>query len=61
MEDKKYGYWLILHGVMTPGGDPVFYCSFCGKDEHVCGIETMYNKHDVCRNCGSYNLYDYNS
>ena len=43
----------------TPGGDPVWVCSVCGGDTHVAGIETAYNEHHVCKNCGSYNKYPY--
>ena len=43
----------------TLGGDPVWVCSVCGGDTHVAGIETAYNEHHVCKDCGSYNKYPY--
>ena len=45
--------WQRVHGVITPGGDPCWVCPKCGKDEHVCGIETEYNRHHVCKKCGA--------
>lgn len=55
------GEWRIIHGVLTPGGDPCWVCSNCGKDEHVCGIETPYTQHFICKNCGSHNDYNHRS
>ena len=60
MEEIK-GQWLIVHGVFTPGGDPCWRCSNCLGDEHVYGIETAYNKHEVCKHCKSHNEYNYDS
>jgi len=60
MEEIK-GQWLKIHGVFTPGGDPAWFCSICKGDEHLYGIECLENKHEVCKNCGSHNEYNYNS
>ena len=60
MEELK-GQWLIVHGVFTPGGDPCWYCSNCGKDQHLFGIECPKNQHSICKNCGSHNEYNYKS
>jgi hypothetical protein len=60
MEELK-GQWLIVHGVFTPGGDPCWYCSNCGKDEHLFGIECPENQHNICKNCRSHNEYNYKS
>lgn len=34
-----YGRWVKVPGYATPGGDPVWRCSECGKGVHVYGIE----------------------
>ena len=47
------GFWQHLPGVMTPGGDPAWYCPFCGGGRHVCGIETQMNHLDICPDCGA--------
>ena len=58
---QKKGNWLEVGGYFTPGGDPVWKCSECGKGTHVYGIEAnSYNK-DItdghqwvtCPNCGA--------
>ena len=51
------GEWVKVRGVITPGGDPLWKCSVCGGDEHVMGIETSYNQHHECKECGSINSY----
>ncbi len=57
---RKEGKWVEpKEKYATPGGDPVWVCSVCGGDIHVAGIETAYNEHHVCKNCGSYNKYPY--
>lgn len=33
------GRWVRVGGFFTPGGDPVWQCSECGKGRHVYGIE----------------------
>ena len=33
------GKWVRVHGYATPGGDPVWRCSACGKGMHTYGIE----------------------
>lgn len=37
--ERKTGKWLKVGGYVTPGGDPVWCCSECGKGVHVYGIE----------------------
>lgn len=48
----KQGVWEHVHGVFTPGGDPMFRCPFChGRySEHVSGIEShkVWNYCPVC-------------
>lgn len=34
-----HGRWVKVGGFFTPGGDPVWRCSECGKGRHVFGIE----------------------
>ena len=34
-----HGRWVKVGGFVTPGGDPVWQCSECGKGRHVYGIE----------------------
>lgn len=36
---NKIGRWVKVSGFVTPGGDPVWQCSECGKGRHVYGIE----------------------
>ena len=56
----KTGTWVIVHGYVTPGGDPVWRCSECGKGQHVYGIEVASYGADIaehqwvaCPNCGA--------
>lgn len=43
--NQKYGKWVKVSGYFTPGGDPVWKCSECGKGMHVYGIEApSYNE-----------------
>ncbi len=58
MNENKEGYWEHVYGVSTPGGSPVWKCPFCGKDEHVMGIEVRRYRHNVCKNCGAKLEYD---
>lgn len=55
-----HGKWVQVHGFVTPGGDPVWECSECGKGMHVYGIEHGTYGSDVadgqwvaCPNCGA--------
>lgn len=57
---RKTGEWVEVHGFCTPGGDPVWQCSVCGKGRHVYGIEHGTYAADVsdwqwvaCPNCGA--------
>lgn len=55
------GTWVKAIGsYMTPGGDPVWQCSRCGKGTHVYGVEHGSYGSDVadkqwvsCPNCGA--------
>jgi len=60
VEPYKVGHWVEVHGYVTPGGDPVWACSECGKGIHVYGIEHGTYGADVsdgqwvsCPNCGT--------
>ena len=51
--------WEKVSGYATPGGDPVWRCSKCGKGIHVYGIEHGTYGADIadgqwkaCPNCG---------
>ena len=55
-----HGQWVKVHGFCTPGGDPVWRCSVCGKGMHVYGIEHGSYGADIadsqwgaCPNCGA--------
>lgn len=54
------GHWVKVNGYATPGGDPVWQCSVCGKGRHVYGIEHGSYGADIadgqwvaCPNCGA--------
>ena len=57
----RHGRWVKVRGSWcTPGGDPVWECSECGKGVHVYGIEHGTYGKDVaegqwvaCPNCGA--------
>lgn len=58
--ERKKGKWIEVHGYVTPGGDPVWKCSECGKGMHVYGIEAPSYNRDyadgqwvACPNCGA--------
>lgn len=58
--ERKTGEWIKVHGHVTPGGDPVWKCSECGKGVHVYGIENGTYGADIsdgqwvsCPNCGA--------
>ena len=55
---NKIGRWVKVGGFVTPGGDPVWQCSECGKGRHVYGIEhgtygadVSYGQWLACPNC----------
>ena len=57
---RTKGKWRRISGYATPGGDPVWCCSECGKGIHVYGIEHGSYGADIaehqwvaCPNCGS--------
>ena len=58
----KRGKWIKASGSwFTPGGDPVWQCSVCGKGRHVYGVEHGTYGADIsdgqwvsCPNCGAY-------
>jgi DNA-directed RNA polymerase subunit RPC12/RpoP len=52
--------WVKVSGYATPGGDPVWRCSKCGKGVHVYGIEHGSYGAEIangqwvsCPNCGA--------
>ena len=56
---EKTGKWIKASGYASPGGDPVWKCSDCGKGTHVYGIEHQSYQGDIadgqwvaCPNCG---------
>ena len=58
-EKPRKGKWIRVGGYVTPGGDPVWRCSNCGKGKHVWGIEHNSYGADIadhqwvaCPNCG---------
>ena len=59
--ERKHGKWVeAKDSWCTPGGDPVWECSECGKGVHVYGIEWRSYGGDVadgqwvsCPNCGA--------
>lgn len=60
MKIPPKGHWVMVSGFATPGGDPVWECSECGKGRHVYGIEHGSYGSDVsdgqwvsCPNCGA--------
>lgn len=60
MKIPPKGHWVKVSGFATPGGDPVWECSECGKGRHVHGIEHGSYGSDVsdgqwvsCPNCGA--------
>ena len=60
VREVKHGHWVKVPGFVTPGGDPVWGCSECGKGVHVYGIEANTYAADVadqqwiaCPNCGA--------
>ena len=55
-----HGKWVKENGYATPGGDPVWKCSICGKGIHVYGVEHGSYGADIadgqwvsCPNCGA--------
>lgn len=59
-QGPKRGRWIKTPGYVTPGGDPVWRCSECGKGIHIYGIEHGTYGADVsdgqwlaCPNCGA--------
>ena len=59
------GEWVEVHGFVTPGGDPVWRCSNCGKGIHVFGVEHHSYGADIadnqwvaCPNCGAIMIGD---
>ena len=65
--EQKKGKWLKIGGYCSPGGDPVWKCSECGKGIHVYGIEANSYNGDItdghqwiaCPNCGAKMEYKY--
>ena len=61
VQPVKRGKWVTANGSwFTPGGDPVWECSECGKGRHVYGVEHGSYGTDIadgqwvsCPNCGA--------
>jgi len=61
VEKRKKGKWVrTIKRYATPGGDPVWECSECGKGTHTYGIEYSSYSSDIsdgqwvsCPNCGA--------
>ena len=61
VEPVIYAHWEKVYGYVTPGGDPVWVCSNCGKGMHVWGVEASTYNRDIsdnrqwvaCPNCGA--------
>ena len=53
-KEERYGRWEVVHGVLTPGGDPLLRCPICKsrESEHLCGIECRVVWH-YCPSCGT--------
>ena len=58
--ESMQGEWIKIGGFVTPGGDPVWKCSICGKGMHVFGVEHNSYGADIsdsqwiaCPNCGA--------
>lgn len=51
------GEWQKVRGCVTAGGDPVYVCPRCKRDQHVYGIEHPSEGHTLCRVCGCFNMY----
>lgn len=56
----RRGHWVKVSGYITPGGDPLWKCSECGKGLHLYGVEHGSYGSDVadsqwvaCPNCGA--------
>ena len=60
-EPVIHAHWKKVSGYVTPGGDPVWACSNCGKGVHVWGVEAITYNRDIsdehqwvaCPNCGA--------
>ena len=59
-EPVRHGHWVKVGGYITPGGDPLWECSECGKGLHLYGVEHGSYGSDVadsqwvaCPNCGA--------
>lgn len=50
-----HGTWEVVHGVFTPGGDPLLRCPVCKarESEHLCGVECRTVWH-YCPVCGAH-------
>lgn len=61
VKPKKIGHWVKARGSwFTPGGDPVWECSECGKGRHTYGVEHGTYGAEIadgqwvsCPNCGA--------
>ena len=52
-KENQRKLWLKKKGVITPGGDPAWYCPVCKKGNHVYGIEHARNYMHKCPDCNA--------
>lgn len=52
--EVKHGRWETVHGVLTPGGDPLKRCPYCKsrESEHLDGVEHP-SRWMFCPICGA--------
>ena len=52
--EVKHGKWETVHGVLTPGGDPLKRCPYCKsrESEHLDGVEHP-SRWMFCPICGT--------
>lgn len=52
--EVKHGEWETVHGVLTPGGDPLKRCPYCKsrESEHLDGVEHP-SRWMFCPICGA--------
>ena len=55
-EPVVHAHWEVVHGVLTPGGDPLLRCPRCRsrESEHLGGIECDRPHWNYCPHCGAH-------
>ena len=55
-EPVVHAHWEVVHGVLTPGGDPLLRCPRCKsrESEHLGGIECNRTHWNYCPHCGAH-------